>query len=88
MMRKELRSVRREQMGTQAWIRFDDGFSVRPCRLIDLSRAGARIVVDAPHDVAGRFRLLLSRDASPGRSCRIKWRRGAEIGAEFVGPKG
>lgn len=87
-MRKDARTAVREDAGTRAWIRFDDGFSVRPCRLIDLSGKGVRIVVDAPHDVADRFRLLLSRDAAPGRRCRVMWRDGAEIGAEFIGSEG
>ena len=84
-MRKELRKTPRAAVGSKAWIRFDDGFSVRACRLVDLSGTGIRIVVDAPRDVADRFSLLLSRDAAPGRRCRIKWRKGSEIGAEFVG---
>jgi hypothetical protein len=84
-MRKELRKTPRAAIGSKAWIRFDDGFSVRACRLVDLSGTGIRIVVDAPRDVADRFSLLLSRDAAPGRRCRVKWRKGSEIGAEFVG---
>ena len=57
----------------------------RACRLIEWSSSGIRIMVDAPRDVADRFSLLLSRDAAPGRRCRVKWRSGSEIGAEFVG---
>src|SRR5262249_31324139 len=84
-LRKNSRKKTRETAGTKVWIRFDDGFSVRACRLVDLSATGVRIVVDAPHDVADRFSLLLSRGAVPGRRCRVKWRQGSEIGAEFVG---
>jgi len=84
MNRKDKRQSPREKLGRTAWIRFDDGFSVRPCRLLDLSGTGARISVAAPSDVQGVFSLLLSRDAAPGRRCRVKWRRGSEIGAEFV----
>jgi hypothetical protein len=87
-MRKDARKNFLRVAGTRAWIRFDDGFSVRACQLVDLSSKGARIVVDAPHDVADRFLLLLSRDASPGRRCRVKGRNGCEIEAEFVGDKG
>jgi len=86
-MRKDLRKTPRAAIGSKAWIRFDNGFSVRACQLIDLSANGLRIVVDAPRDVAGCFSLLLSRDAAPGRRCRVKWRNGSEIGAEFVGAK-
>ena len=84
-MRKDFRQTPRAAIGSKAWIRFDDGFSVRACRLVDLSRTGFRIVVDAPRDVTDSFNLLLSRDAAPGRRCRVKWRSGSEIGAEFVG---
>jgi hypothetical protein len=84
-MRKDSRKALPQAAGTRAWIRFDDGFSVRPCQLLELSSNGARIVVDSPHDVADRFLLLLSRDASPGRRCRVKGRNGSEIDAEFVG---
>jgi hypothetical protein len=85
MMRKESRKTPREKIGSKAWIRLDSGFSVRPCRLIDLSSTGIRITVDAARDVAPRFSLLLSRDNPPGRRCRVKWRKGLEIGAEFIG---
>jgi hypothetical protein len=84
-MRKDARKALRTPVGSKAWIRFDDGFSVRECRLVDLSSSGIRIQVSAPTDVAPLFSLLLTRDASPGRRCRVKWRRGKEIGAEFVG---
>jgi hypothetical protein len=83
-MRKDYRKAKRERMGTKAWIRFDDGFSVRECVLADLSSSGVRLLVDEPHTVAAQFSLLLRRDANPGRRCRVRWRRGSEIGAEFV----
>jgi len=80
---EECQSEGREP-GTKAWIRFDNGFSVRPCLLADLSRWGVRIMVNEPHAVAGQFRLLFKREAALGRRCRVKWRSGFEIGAEFV----
>src|SRR5438876_339272 len=69
-MRKDFRQTPRAAIGSKAWIRFDDGFSVRACRLVELSSTGIRIMVDAPRDVTDRFSLLLSRDAAPGRRCR------------------
>ena len=87
-MRRDSRSAPRERTrGTKVWIRFDDGFSVRACQLIDLSNTGVRIMVDAPRDVADRFSLLMTRDAVPGRRCQVKWRNGGEIGAEFIGAR-
>ncbi|MSP45425.1 MAG: PilZ domain-containing protein [Xanthobacteraceae bacterium] len=87
-MRKDFRKALRAELGSKAWIRLDDGFSVRACWLIDLSNSGVCILVAAPHDVADRFSLLLSRNAALGRRCQVKWRKGSEIGAEFVGAKG
>jgi hypothetical protein len=84
---RDLRKDDRSKIGGKVWIRFDDGFSVRACKLVDLSKGGVRIKVDAPRDVAGLFSLLMTRNAAPGRRCRVKWRRGSEIGAEFVGSR-
>ena len=84
-MRKDARKAVRGPIGSKVWIRFDDGFSVRECRLMDLSSEGIRLLVGAPYDVAGLFSLMMTRDSAPGQRCRVKWRRGQEIGAEFVG---
>jgi hypothetical protein len=84
-MHKESRKELRSRIGRKVWIRFDDGFPVRACKLVDLSRGGIRIEVEGPHDVAGLFSLMMTRNAAPGRRCHVKWRRGSEIGAEFVG---
>ena len=62
----------------------DEGFALKPCNVIDISHAGVRISIDAAETVAGTFRFLKSRDAGAGRRARVKWRRGSEIGAEFV----
>jgi hypothetical protein len=86
-MRTDSKGTARDPRGAQVWIRFDDGFPVRACRLIDLSSSGIRIMVDAPYDVADRFSLMLSRNGVPGWRCRVKWRNGPEIGAEFIGAK-
>jgi hypothetical protein len=59
----------------------DSSFAVRPCRVIDLSPAGARLVIEG--DVTKSFVLLLSLN-SAGRKARIKWRRGHQVGIQFV----
>jgi hypothetical protein len=84
-MRKDFGTAARTAIGSKVWIRLDDGFSVRECRLTELSSGEIRILVKAPYDVAGLFSLLMTRDSAPGRRCRVKWRCGQEIGAEFVG---
>ena len=87
-MRKNLRSeFRYKKKGLKAWIRFDDGFSVRPCLLVDMSVGGVRLVVDEPYAVADQFSLMLTRNAVPGRRCRVRRRHGQEIAAEFLGAR-
>lgn len=49
-----------------------------------MSHKGVRLVVDEPHTVRRQFSLLLKRDAVPGKRCRVVWRDGHEIGAEFI----
>lgn len=82
--KKDARKARRKTLGSKAWIRLDGGFALRPCMVADLSDTGVQIVVDAPQSIPNQFRLLLSRDAGMGRNCRVKWRRGSQIGAEFL----
>jgi hypothetical protein len=83
-MQKDHRQAARERLGTAGWIRFDNGFAVRTCVVVDLSHKGARLLVTEPHTVDNQFSLLMRREAVPGRRCRVVWRNGREIGAEFV----
>lgn len=80
---RDPRKADRRKLGSKAWIRLDGGFALRPCVLADLSDTGVQIVVDTPQTIPNQFRLLLSRDRGMGRSCRVKWRRGPQIGAEY-----
>ncbi len=79
--RIERRRSARSTLGAQAWIRLDSSFAVRPCRVIDLSPTGARLSIEG--EITKSFALLLSLD-SAGRKARIKWRRGNQVGIEFV----
>lgn len=80
---KDPRAASRRKLGGTAWIRPDGGFSVRACTLVDLSDSGIKIVIDSPHTVSEQFSLLLTREGR-ARKCRVKWRRGSQIGAMFV----
>ena len=83
-MAQEQRKAKRGREGVKAWVRLDEGFSVRPCVVADLSGTGVQLVMDTPAIVARTFTLLMTRDARQGHRCRIKWRDGRRIGAEFV----
>jgi hypothetical protein len=82
--KKELRKTSRKKVGATAWIRLDGGFAVRSCRVIDLSDSGVQILLDAGQTIPSLFTLLMSRTAGSGRRARLKWRRGLQIGAEFI----
>lgn len=81
---KDKRKAHRRKYNTAAWIRFDGGFGVRPCNVVDLSDTGVQIAVDRADSVPGTFSFLMSREAGTGRRARVKWRRGSQIGAEFL----
>ena len=83
-MTKDSRRAVRKRTKIKAWIRPDGGFSVRPCLVTDFSEAGARHVVEEPQKVSGSLVLLMTRDARRGYRCRVRWRRGREIGAAFT----
>jgi hypothetical protein len=41
------------------------------------------MAIDTVHSVTSTFTFLMSRDGR-GRRARVKWRRGSQIGAEFL----
>ena len=80
---KDVRKSARKTMKATGWLRLDSGFAVRQCRVIDISETGARIAVEQQQSVPNAFSFMLDRSRG-GRAARIKWRKGAEIGLEFV----
>ncbi len=80
---KDRRRAHRGKAESQGWVRPDGGFAARPCEIIDLSHAGVRIRADGLQ-IGDVFTLVLSRRGSVGRRVRVKWRRGVEIGGEFI----
>ena len=75
----------RKSVQQSAWITLDGGFATRPCIVLDLSSAGAKIRVDDPSAVQTRLRLAFARDARTGRNCEVVvWRRGKTLGVKFV----
>jgi hypothetical protein len=81
--RKEKRRVTRRLVRTEAFVRFGGGFASRACTVLDLSEVGVRISLTGSEVIPDAFTLFQSRGAR-GRPARVKWRRGNQIGAEFV----
>ena len=80
---KDPRRASHKKVVAHASIRLD-GFAVRPCTVVDLSDTGVQIRVGATQTVPKTFTFLMSRDSPSGRRAHIRWRRGTQIGAEFV----
>jgi len=67
-----------------AFIYTIDGRPVGPCRLLDMSASGAKVVLpDEAKEIPTEFLLALSRDGKVRRRCQTKWREGENIGVRF-----
>jgi hypothetical protein len=66
-----------------AWIRPAGCFLIRRCKVVDLSRTGVRLTIANAHKIPNKFILSLW-ESGTGALAHAKWRRGAQIGAEFV----
>jgi hypothetical protein len=73
----------RRRTNQPAWVTVDGGFATRQCTILDISEGGARLRVDDPHFVKPQFQLKLDR-TSPGRPCKIAWKKDDVIGIKFV----
>jgi PilZ domain len=79
---KKSRPARR-RTNQPAWMTIDGGFAARQCTVIDISEGGARLRVEDPQFVKPQFQLKFDR-TSPGRACKVAWKRGDVIGIKFV----
>lgn len=65
-------------------VRPEDGSHLADCMVLDLSEGGARLRVKAEIELPKRFILMLARVAKVLRRCETVWRRGPEMGVQFV----
>jgi hypothetical protein len=54
------------------------------CKMLDVSKFGARIRVSDPRSTPQEFLILLDRGLT--RWCQVMWRSDTEIGIKFVEP--
>jgi hypothetical protein len=82
MMANKKREVRRsvQQSGL---ISLAGGFATRKCVLADLSRSGARLLLDVPTPLQQHFKLSLTGDVRSAFSCELVWQRGKSAGVRF-----
>ena len=80
MFTDQRRAERRRPLNGVAMIHLKTDPRPYDCRVVDLSESGARLYVEA--EMPDWFALVL-RDSEP-LECRVVWRLGYELGAEFV----
>jgi hypothetical protein len=66
-----------------AWI-VTAGRADRECRVLDISPAGAKVVVEVSAGIPDSFELAFFRSADQRRLCEVLWRTGKVIGVKFV----
>jgi hypothetical protein len=64
-----------------------DGSDLGPCRVLDISRTGARLQTRDASTVPDDFVLLLSANGAVHRRCLVAWRSEDSVGVEFI-PEG
>jgi hypothetical protein len=80
MLVNRRRSERRECKRV-AKIQFGTGSLPRDCMITDVSNGGAKIIAEYL-DIPTEFTIIFST-GNP-RQCRLAWRIGCELGAEFI----
>jgi hypothetical protein len=78
----ERRKNERFAMCGPAQIRAGAGAMPREVRVTDISDGGVRLLAEGV-DVPQYFTLYILGSKTPARECRVVWRLGSEIGAEF-----
>lgn len=82
----ELRRSMREQVQFPAWIDISDGKLPHDCIVLDVSDGGARILLLSPGKLPKEFWLVLTKDRTRRRRCRVVWRADTQVGLEYLGP--
>lgn len=81
-MRKDKRKSLRRPIRYTAWLMLEAD-QLHGCVLSDVSDTGARIDVEDAKTIPDRFLLLLSRNGSAQRKCRVVWRKPRQVGVIF-----
>jgi hypothetical protein len=82
-MFKERRQALRYMFNRYARVQAELAGPSRDCLIVNMSENGVRLhseFADLPDD----FTLVLAEGDRPRRSCRVVWRLGFEIGAQFT----
>jgi hypothetical protein len=87
-MAVETRRVKRRSCEFDAALDWQDGSARKPCIIVDISDGGARIIVAGDERLIPDVLVLwLAPNGKVRRPCRTAWRRGGQIGVQFVRPR-
>jgi len=78
----EKRRRRRVKTRRAAWINLDGDAKPVRCVLWDVSEDGARIAPAQAGKLPDMFTLIL--DKTTAHRCRVRWRKGAQVGVRFL----
>ena len=79
---EEKRKHPRTEIDEPAFV--SSGGSVMPCVVRNISPEGAAIDVENPAFVPQRFRLVMAKEPSIVRECRVAWIQKNRIGLTFL----
>ena len=82
-MLQDRRKAPRHSANCRAQVRDEVSTQMRDCLITDMSESGVRLLAERAQ-VADAFTLYFSNDIRDRRECRVAWRLGCEIGAEFI----
>lgn len=82
----ELRKSPRVRSLKGARIVYDNGTKTRDCTIRNMSKDGAKLVMESAMQLPDAFILLF--DDGNQRFCRVRWRKINEIGVEFMNGAG
>jgi len=82
-MHDEKRQAPRRLLAIKGKLIAGQGLPLRDCTIVDISDTGAKLAVDAPHDIPDDFTILLSAHGRPYRRCHLVWRSAAHVGVSF-----
>ena len=83
-MKRERRKAPRQDITWEAHIFSATGSPVGDCKVVNISTAGAKLILRDKSDVPDRISLVLSRNGQVRRECEVTWRSEEGVGVHFV----
>ena len=83
-MSRNQRKANRQPLQQPAFIDAGDGSSPRQCTVMDISKTGARILMNAANVLPAEFSMAMTRYGNVRRHCHVTWHSDGEMGVVFV----